>query len=180
MKTYFIADLHFNDANIIRFCNRPFQTVDEMNQTIISNWNNVVSRDDTVFVLGDVYTFKDFDANDYKNLDADRINYYNLVSKLKGHKRLIKGNHDTEPDDLYLSCNCFEFVSPYPIVFDNFFLLSHEPAMLSETTPYFNIYGHIHNNNKFVDNTTSKCVSAERINYTPISLDSIKKGISSC
>jgi calcineurin-like phosphoesterase family protein len=180
MTTYFIADLHFNDANIIRFCNRPFQSVDEMNQTIIANWNNVVYRDDTVFVLGDVYTFKDFDAKDYKNLDADRINYYDLVSKLKGHKFLIKGNHDTEPDDLYLSCNCFEFVSPYPIVFHNFFLLSHEPAMLSETTPYFNIYGHIHNNNKFVDNMTSKCVSAERINYTPISLDSIKKGISSC
>ena len=174
MTTYFIADMHFNDANIIRFCNRPFKTVDEMNQTIIENWNNIVSCDDTVFVLGDVYIFmKTISKNDMQD-------FYNIISSLRGHKFLIKGNHDNQPDQLYSTCNCFEFVSPYPVIYDNFFLLSHEPAMLSETTPYFNIYGHIHNDNKFVDNITSKCVSAERINYTPISLDAIKKGISSC
>jgi hypothetical protein len=52
-------------------------------------------------------------------------------------------------------------------VYNNFFLMSHAPLQLSETTPYFNCYGHVHNDNKYVDNDTSRCFSVERINYTP-------------
>ena len=45
---YFTADTHFDHANIIRFCNRPFATVDEMNDTLIANWNRKVHGNDTV------------------------------------------------------------------------------------------------------------------------------------
>ena len=52
-KVYFTSDTHFNHANIIGFCSRPFKNVNEMNETLIANWNRVVGVDDIVFHLGD-------------------------------------------------------------------------------------------------------------------------------
>lgn len=52
-KVFFTSDTHFYHGNVIRFCNRPFENVEMMNETIISNWNNTVGLDDTVFHLGD-------------------------------------------------------------------------------------------------------------------------------
>lgn len=77
---YFIADTHFGHENIIRLCNRPFSTVAEMNETIIENWNQRVSSNDTVFIVGDMF----FRAEDVEG----------ILYKLKGKKRLIVGNHD--------------------------------------------------------------------------------------
>jgi len=51
--TFFTSDTHFNHANIIKFCDRPFKDVELMNETLIANWNRVVGLDDTVFHLGD-------------------------------------------------------------------------------------------------------------------------------
>lgn len=50
---YFIADMHFNHENIIRYCNRPFENSNEMNEYIIK-WNSVVTENDIVYHLGDV------------------------------------------------------------------------------------------------------------------------------
>jgi len=49
----FTADLHLGHANIIRHCSRPFANVDEMDRTLIDNWNEVVQPSDTVWMLGD-------------------------------------------------------------------------------------------------------------------------------
>ena len=65
---YFTADTHFDHANIIRFCNRPFATVGEMNEALIANWNRKVHGNDTVYILGDMFfrtTDSAFRANDY-------------------------------------------------------------------------------------------------------------------
>lgn len=154
MRYFLIADPHFGHEKIIQYCDRPFANTEEMHKTIIRNWNNTVKKEDTVFVLGD-YAF-------------GRELARTITPKLNGKKILIKGNHDRYPNRFYRDCG-FDEVSAYPILF-KFCLLSHEPLQLSETTPYFNFYGHVHNDNKYVDNETSKCVSVERINYTPIFL----------
>lgn len=52
-KVYFTSDTHFYHSNIIGFCKRPFKNVEDMNETLIGNWNRVVSQDDIVFHLGD-------------------------------------------------------------------------------------------------------------------------------
>ena len=52
-RLFFTSDTHFNHTNILRYCNRPFKTVGQMNETIITNWNNVVGPDDVIFHLGD-------------------------------------------------------------------------------------------------------------------------------
>ena len=52
-RLFFTSDTHFNHTNILQYCNRPFKIVDQMNETIITNWNNVVEPDDIVFHLGD-------------------------------------------------------------------------------------------------------------------------------
>ena len=79
---WFTADQHFGHANIIKYCNRPFDSVDEMNETLVSRWNQVVAPDDTVYHLGDI-------AMGDK---AERLEY---ISLLNGHIILYPGNHDS-------------------------------------------------------------------------------------
>lgn len=83
-KTYFISDTHFGHESIIRMSHRRFGTVAEMDEHMISAWNSVIHRDDEVWHLGDF---------GYK-LSAERQSQ--IFAKLKGRKRLIRGNHDGE------------------------------------------------------------------------------------
>ena len=78
---YFIADTHFNHENIIRYCNRPFENSNEMNEYIINKWNSVVNENDVVYHLGDV---------GFGNTEELK----QLVGRLNGTKILIRGNHD--------------------------------------------------------------------------------------
>lgn len=157
-KTFFIADTHFGDKNIIKFENRPFRNVDEMNETMIKNWNEVVSDEDTVFVIGD------FISSKY---------YINIITMLKGHIKLIVGNHDALLLEKYKSFPNVE-VYEYPIIYKDFWILSHEPMYISKNMPYGLIFGHVHNNPMYVTvSSHSYCVCAERVGYTPISFDDI-------
>lgn len=78
---FFTSDTHFGHANIIKYCNRPFNDVDHMNEVIISNWNSVVSPDDEVFHLGDVA------LGPWEKWDS-------ILTRLNGFKTLVVGNHD--------------------------------------------------------------------------------------
>jgi len=159
-KIYFISDMHFNHANIIEYCRRPFKNVEEMNKVIIENWNKTVTKHDTVFVLGDLA------------LQCSKEQVAELIEKLKGRKILIMGNHDKWNMDFYYSIG-FKEVYKYPILYKKFFLISHEPVKFVDQTPYLNIHGHTHNNMMIVDDHYFN-VSVEQINYTPILFEEIK------
>lgn len=161
MQTFFIADLHFDDANIINYENRPFKNIEEMNETIINYWNATVSNNDCVYLLGDI----------------GKIDY---IACLKGKKYLIKGNHDCQ-DNNYYRIHGFEEVYDLPVIYNQFWILSHEPLYINKNMPYANIYGHIHNNPNYNSYSShGYCVSVERINYTPVSLEKIKLDIMKC
>ena len=186
-NTFIIGDLHFQHKNIIKYCNRPWNSgidnngnlivtdddVSKMNSDLIINWNSVVSENDTVIVNGDFCL-------------GNRSNIPNFVKQLNGNKWLIIGNHDyfhiknkekyNNIIDFYYKAG-FSRVYDHPIIINDFIIISHEPiAFITEQCAYANIFAHVHNNNMYKDFTKNTfCSSVERINYTPISLAEIQK-----
>ena len=80
-KVYFTSDTHFYHSNIIGFCKRPFKNVEDMNETLIENWNRVVGQDDIVFHLGDFCL-------------GGSHEWTKILNRLNGKIYLILGNHD--------------------------------------------------------------------------------------
>ena len=158
MNVYFIADTHFDDDNIRRYENRPFESADEMNEKLIENWNTVAQKNDEVYVLGD------FGGEGREK---------ELLSRLNGIKYLIKGNHDVKSNEYYRSAG-FKEVYDMPVLYKNFWILSHDAIYVNRNMPYANLFGHVHNNPIVKDFSSQHfCVCAERINYTPIEFAAI-------
>ena len=80
-NVWFTSDTHFFHENILRFCNRPFGSIQEMNEALISRWNETVPKDGIVFHLGD---FAYGGAKEWND----------ILSRLNGQVYLILGNHD--------------------------------------------------------------------------------------
>lgn len=170
---FFTSDTHFYHTNIIKYCNRPFSSVEEMNQKLIENWNNTVSEHDTIFHLGD-FMFKK--------------NWEEILSQLNGHIHLILGNHD-----------CTTFKNKYRQYFDSVqeqltikvedikLILTHFPLLCyhgstENESNIWNIHGHVHlckNNNGNYERIKLTCptqydVGVDFNNYTPISFNNLK------
>lgn len=149
-------------SNIIEYCDRPFNSTEEMNEKLIENWNKVVGKQDRVFMMGD-----------FALCGKEKI--IEIGKRLKGKKILILGNHEGASLKTYYEAG-FEMISKYPILFNEFFILSHEPQYVQEDGVYANIFAHVHTNPMYKSvSSRSFCTSAERINYTPISFEIIKK-----
>jgi calcineurin-like phosphoesterase family protein len=159
MQTFFFSDPHFGHYNIIEYAARPFQTSAEMDAAIIANWNQVVTPDDHVFLLGDVAI-----QNPEKT--------HEILHRLHGTITLVLGNHDNRNE--MEKTGRFDLVSPYPILYDNFFLLSHEPVFVNEQCPFCNVHGHTHGN-RFENTLLHVNVSAECVDYTPLAFAEVRK-----
>ena len=131
---YYISDLHFDHENIIHFDNRKFKTVDEMNQTLINNWNRVVTNGDHVYILGD-FCWK------------TEQRWFEILTQLNGQKTLILGNHDIMPSKQ--TRHLFADIKEYKVVDDNGrkIVLSHYPIPCYKNHYYgwYHLYGHVHN-----------------------------------
>lgn len=136
MAYFFIADTHFGHENALAFDNRPFRTIEEHDKALIENWNNAVSRNDEVFILGDISWHNATKTNE-------------IVSSLNGIKHLIVGNHDkkllknrefqslfieiTDYKELSLSDKKGIVLSHYPI-----------PCFNHHYYGWYHLYGHVH------------------------------------
>jgi calcineurin-like phosphoesterase family protein len=152
-KVFLISDTHFGHANIIKYSNRPFNNVKEMDIVLIENWNKVVSKEDKVYHLGDV----GFTSFSYIKRIFDSLN---------GTKVLIKGNHDkfklSQYQQIFKDVRGTHQVGGY--------ILSHIPIHPSSLSRWKgNIHGHVHNTS--LEDERYINVSVENINYTPILLD---------
>ena len=177
---YFISDTHFNHKNVIKYCNRPFKDVEEMNNVLIENWNNTVTDFDTVYHLGDVALTTESDMK-------------KIIPKLKGTKILIRGNHDKKSKEFFKKAG-FELIPDSPLnLSDEKLILSHRPLKDTEIPKgYVNVHGHIHNNSlhkvnpatnetEYPENLYSEKlhinVSVDVINFKPISLKELLRKI---
>jgi calcineurin-like phosphoesterase family protein len=159
----FIGDLHFDDPNIIKFENRPFASVKDMNDHIIDAWNLTAGDNDEIYVVGDL------GGNEHTLAD--------YISQLNGIKYLIKGNHDVFTNQYYREIG-FREVYDKPIILDDFWIISHEPMYVNMCSPYANIFGHVHNSPIYNTVTPrSYCVSAERTLYVPVEFGFIKSSV---
>lgn len=149
---YFTSDQHFDHENIIRHCNRPFKTVEEMNEFMLEQWTQKITDNDIVYFLGDL-TLK---------------NTKLWLPKLTGRIVFIRGNHDRKLADMYDYMKIK--IGEYDV------LLIHNPnsetAIRLKRDVTFVVHGHTHNNNvpdkKFIN------ASVEANGYAPISIETLK------
>ena len=166
---YYIADTHFGHENVIRLSNRPFNSLSEMEETIISNWNARVTDKDDVYILGD-FTFR----------SKDPISY---LKRLKGKKYLIVGNHDEKIIKDPELAKYFVEITHMKMISDNGtkVVLCHYPMV--EWNGYYrdvlHFYGHVHNT--FHNETTAYAagmknaynVGVDVIGFMPRTLEEI-------
>lgn len=165
---WFISDSHFGHENILKFTRydgsplRPFKTIEEMDETLIENWNKVVKPEDKIYHLGDV-TMKD--------------KYLKLLARCNGHKRLVRGNHDIFKSKMYMHY----FDEIYGVrVLENI-IFTHIPVHPDCINKRWlgNAHGHLHANvmkdsfGQIDYRYLNVCV--EHTEYTPIHLETIVK-----
>lgn len=171
MKNVFlISDTHFGHYNMYKFLHEDgtrvrhqFKDVTEGDQTMIENWNRVVSPNDKVYHLGDVF--------------INRKSRF-ILNQLNGDKVLIKGNHDIFKLDDYTPF--FRDIRAYHIL--DKCILSHVPIHRESMARFrCNIHGHLHayrvKNAENNPDEMYKSVCVEQINYTPIELSVLLKSI---
>ncbi len=165
---FYIADTHFGDERVMRLARRPYDSLTEMNEALISNWNNAVSPQDTVYIVGDF-------AIDDENAQ--------VIERLNGEKHLILGNHDKALTEKALKA--FASVNTILTITDNgrSVCLCHYPLMSYENSIYggYQVFGHIHNNERDIAFELQKQLknslnsSADVIAFTPKTLDELMK-----
>ena len=140
---YYIGDLHlFSDSQLSGskrdFDNRPFESIDEMHEKIIERWNTVVQQTDKVYILGDI------------GRRGGRTDQIELISRCRGRKILIRGNHDDTNDVRYQQL--FEEICDYKEIKDYanaksyHLVLCHYPILIwnGQHRGSILIYGHTH------------------------------------
>lgn len=136
MTTFYYADPHFGHKNIMGFDGRPFNNTDEHDQVLISNWNNVVGIDDTVYLLGDLSWH-----NSTKTIE--------ILKQLNGNKILIKGNHDHKLLKNVKFRDQFVEITDYKEITNDDgsgLVLCHYPLIAFRNHYYgwWHFYGHVH------------------------------------
>lgn len=172
MAEFIISDTHFSHSNVINFEDRPFNSVDEMDEAMIAAWNDVVGKTDIVYHLGDVCF-------------GSKQKWRYILDKLKGNIILIKGNHDKSKiingmarEGLLTEVHSLGTVLKRDGLFLN---LSHYPMMIGERHRQYSVHGHIHSYsmpsryhvNVGVDNVFTKALTEGHPFGTPIEMEKL-------
>lgn len=139
-KIWFTSDTHFGHKNILTFCERPFNSVEEMDNAIIERWNSKVGKDDIVFHLGD-FAF------------ASNKRWQDLIYKLNGKIYLILGNHDITRWPGTYTMQLFDRVenqimlkidNKYKVYLNHFPFLCYDGTYRNPEDCTIQLHGHVH------------------------------------
>ena len=133
---YFISDLHFGHKNCLAFDNRPFKTIEEHDEYLITVWNETVGIEDDVYILGDISWY-----NSTKTIE--------IFKQLNGRLHLIKGNHDMTVLKNKAMRDLFVEIANYKELYigdDKSIVLCHYPIPCFKNHFYgwYHLYGHVH------------------------------------
>lgn len=163
---YYTSDLHIGHENIIRLCKRPYSNDREMGVDLIKRWNNKVTTNDTVYILGDMF-FK------YEDIEVVKT----ILKQLNGKKILIKGNHDNFLNQIKWQ-DYFSAVKDIMKIKDNGrdVILMHYP--IEEWDGFFrgsyHLYGHVHNSDNGLRKIDRRYnVGVDVNDFEPKSLDEL-------
>ena len=167
---FFTSDTHFGHKNVIKYCNRPYLDVDDMNSSMVDNWNSLVGINDTVFHVGDFAFIK----------DQDKLK--KLILSLNGRICLIPGNHDHLENYRNLGVSGKLDILPQLHEVDVQvedekikFVLFHYAMRTWNKSHYgaIHLYGHSHGNLADDPNSLSMDVGVDSNNYFPWKLDDV-------
>ncbi len=166
---YFTSDLHFSHKNIINACRRPFHSVENMEKLLIMNWNELVTPQDDIWILGD-FSF------------AKKAKTAEIAGQLNGHKKLVMGNHDHESKSFYESIfeEVYDFGKEIKPLIDGQrqrIVLCHYAMKTWNGSHYgaWNLHGHSHGTLEDDGNSLQHDVGVDVNGYYPISLDRVAK-----
>lgn len=160
MTTFFTADTHFDHANIIHYSNRPFASVEEMNEALIERWNKVVRPTDTVWHLGD-FAFSQV---------RQRVEH--LVSRLNGMKSIVWGNHDKRGLHYKANWNLNHDITEIKVNGEHV-VLCHYPmrSWNRQSHGSYMLYGHVHGTTQSIRRSLD--VGVDCWSYAPVSFDEV-------
>lgn len=164
MTVFFTADTHFGHTNIIKHLNRPFESVEQMNDAIIKNWNRAIGPSDTVYHLGDVSLLRPEATKE-------------ILDRLNGKVFLVRGNHETSAEHK-LCRDRFEWIKDYHFASFNAGI---QIAMCHYAMRVWNkkhhgawhLYGHSHGTLPPPEGERCLDIGVDCWNFRPLSLDEI-------
>ena len=166
---WMVSDLHWGHKQVLKYDNRPFKTIEEMNETIITNWNKVVKNNHIVYLLGDVSFLN-------KRLTFEYLN------RLKGQIILIRGNHDDifniATIKKYSNGNIIDMTDLSSVyIGGEKHILYHYPRMcmnqIQLASPHWLIHGHNHLGETINHEKKEINVSINKHRYFPVSENEI-------
>ncbi|MGL5821213.1 MAG: metallophosphoesterase [Sarcina sp.] len=174
-KIFFTSDLHIGLKHIIKLDKSHFSNIEQMEKTIIENWNKKVSNDDIVYILGDLF-YREIYWKDYGAPKGCK----EFLKKLKGRKVLVRGNHDRWITEEEFG-EFFEKICDidYIVVDGTKCCLFHYPLLDWEGRGkgVLNLFGHMHNNHekdhKIAIKRGAYNVGVAVNNYEPVTLEEV-------
>lgn len=170
-KVFFTSDLHLGYEDVLDKSIRPFRNINQMTKTIIRNYNRRVSKNDLVYILGDM-----FYRNVYKE---NKVFIHKCLQSLNGRKILIMGNHDKWAENEEFR-NYFEYIGYNLTIYheSNFIYLSHKPCVNKKMKERnFHLYGHLHDKEEILYNKFRKAnfrnVGVDFNDFYPVTFDEL-------